>query len=132
MIWPQFWQPAACNTVQDTVGQNINYTEQNMTSPTKSVRLAPDLLEAVELRRKALGYKDLTAYIIGLIRYDLLVQGEHTLTLPYSQLPADEQDKINAKLLDLTKKGKGERGQLLKNIIKRMNEGDDPASAVAA
>lgn len=119
-------------TVHDTVGQTINNTEHNMTSPTKSVRLAPDLAAAVELRRKALGYKDLTAYIIGLIRYDLLVQGDHTLTLPYSQLPIDEQDKINAKLLGLTKKGKGERGQLLANIIKRMNEGSDPAMAVAA
>lgn len=103
-----------------------------MTSPTKSVRLAPDLASAVELRRKALGYRDLTAYIIGLIRYDLLVQGDHTLTLPYSQLPVEEQDKINAKLLDLTKKGKGERGQLLANIVKRISDGEDPASAAIA
>lgn len=103
-----------------------------MTSLKKSLRLTPDLQAASELRAKQLGYANWSAYIIGLLRYDLLVQGEHTLTLPYSHLPAEEQDRINAKLLDLTKKGKGERGQLLANIIKRINDGEPPAAAAVA
>lgn len=61
-----------------------------MSSPRKSLKLSPDLQEAADLRAKALGYRSWNAYVKGLIRYDLLVQGEHTLTLPYSNMPLEK------------------------------------------
>lgn len=85
--------------------------------PSRSLKLSPDLDEAIERRAKALGYPSLSAYLKGLARYDLLCQGPHTMTQPWASLPLVEQDKIDAKLLDYSKRGIGERGQLLKRII---------------
>ena len=92
-----------------------------MASHTRSTKLPACLAEAAELRAKALGYPSWNAYIKGLIRYDLLVQGDHTVTLPWARCALDVQDQIDAKLLTLTEKGKGERGQLLKRILKRVD-----------
>jgi len=88
-----------------------------MPSPTRTLRLPPDLADAAEIRAQALGYPNWTAYVKGLIRYDLLVQGEHTLTRPWADLPLTQQDKIDANLLSLTRRGKGERGQFLKHLL---------------
>lgn len=88
-----------------------------MASHTRSTKLPASLAEAAELRAKALGYPSWNAYIKGLIRYDLLVQGDHTITLPWARCPLDVQDQVDNKLLALTEKGKGERGQLLKRIM---------------
>lgn len=103
-----------------------------MSSPRKSLKLSPDLQEAADLRAQALGYRSWNAYVKGLLRYDMLVQGEHSLTLPYSNMPLERQDAIDRHVLELTKRGKGERGQLLKHILRRINEGEDPASAATA
>ncbi len=92
-----------------------------MASHTRSTKLPACLAEAAELRAKALGYPSWNAYIKGLIRYDLLVQGEHTVTLPWATCALDVQDQIDAKLLTLTEKGKGERGQLLTRIVKKFD-----------
>lgn len=88
-----------------------------MASITRSTKLPADLADVAEARAKALGYPSWNAYIKGLIRYDALCQGEHTITLPWAQLPLAEQDKIDAKLLKYTRHGVGERGQLLKRLI---------------
>jgi hypothetical protein len=88
-----------------------------MASITRSTKLPADLADIADTRAKALGYPSWNAYIKGLIRYDSLCQGPHTVTLPWSRLPLDEQDKIDAKLLTYTKKGIGERGQLLQRIM---------------
>lgn len=85
--------------------------------PSRSLKLSPDLDDAIERRAKTLGYPSLSAYLKGLARYDLLCQGPHTMTQPWASLPLVEQDKIDAKLCDLSKKGVGERGQLLKRIV---------------
>ena len=95
-----------------------------MASQTRSTKLPPDLAEVAELRAKALGYPSWNAYIKGLIRYDALVQGPHTMTQPWAALPLDQQDAIDAKLLRQTKAGVGERGQLLTRILERVA---DPA-----
>ncbi|WP_050025100.1 hypothetical protein [Verrucomicrobium sp. BvORR034] len=95
-----------------------------MSSKNRSTKLPPDLADAAELRAKALGYASWSAYIKALIRYDLVVQGHHTLTLPWSHQPPDRQDEIDAHLLTLTKRGAGERGQLLEHILERVR---DPA-----
>ena len=88
-----------------------------MASTTRSTKLPPDLAAVAEARAAALGYPSWNAYIKGLIRYDALVQGPHTITLPWAALPLAKQDSIDAKLLENTQRGIGERGQLLKRII---------------
>lgn len=90
-----------------------------------AVKLPPDLAEACETRAEALGYASLSAYLKGLIRYDLLVQGPHTITLPIAQLRPDKQDAVDAKLLRITKSGVGERGQLLTKLLEKVQ---NPAS----
>lgn len=85
--------------------------------PTTTLKTSPDLRKAIEIRAAALGYHSISAYIKGLARYDMMVQGPHTLTLPYSTLPLPEQDEIDAKMLRLSEAGVGERGQLLKRLI---------------
>lgn len=100
-----------------------------MASQARSTKLPADLAEAAELRARTLGYVSWNAYIKGLIRYDLLVQGPHTVTLPISQLRPEEQDKVDSELLDRAKSGIGARGQLLENIVQRI-AGADRAEAV--
>jgi len=88
-----------------------------MASSVRSLKLPPDLLDVAEKRAIALGYPSWSAYVKGLIRYDALCQGPHSITLPWANLPLPEQDKIDAKLLKLTQDGVGVRGQLLKRIL---------------
>lgn len=90
-----------------------------MASASRSLKLPPDLAEVAELRAKQLGYPSWNAYVKGLIRYDAMVQGSHDVTLPLSRLSPVEQDKIDARLLDNTKRGVGERGQFLKRLLGR-------------
>jgi len=85
-----------------------------------AAKLPPDLSDAAAMRAESLGYSSLSAYLKALIRYDLLVQGPHTVTLPISHLRPEKQDAIDAKLLEYTKSGVGERGQLLAKILERV------------
>ena len=88
-----------------------------MASSTRSLKLPPDLLDVAEKRARLLGYPSWSAYVKGLIRYDALCQGPHSITLPWANLPLVEQDRVDAKLLKLTESGVGVRGQLLKRIL---------------
>jgi hypothetical protein len=94
-----------------------------MASQTRSTKLPAALAEGAEHRAKKLGYPSWNAYIKGLIRYDLLVQGEHTITLPWAALALDKQDKIDLRLLELTQRGVGQRGQLLSRVMERITKG---------
>jgi hypothetical protein len=91
-----------------------------MSSQTRSTRLPFDLAEAAELRSRHLGYPSWNAYVKALIRYDLMVQGEHSVTLPISRMRPEEQDRIDAELLARAKEGKGVRGQWLEHAIRRI------------
>lgn len=88
-----------------------------MASKVCTFRLPAALEEAAKLRCNALGYKDITSLIKGLLRYDILVQGPHSVTLPISERSLAEQDAFDVKLLALAKQGRGERGQLLARIV---------------
>ena len=90
-----------------------------MASSPHSLKLPPDLAEVGKLRAQQLGYPSWGAYIKGLIRYDAMVQGEHSITQPLASLPAAEQDQLDAKLLANTKRGVGERGQFLARLIEK-------------
>lgn len=91
-----------------------------MASITRTVKVSPDLDEAIRIRAAALGYTSDAAYIKGLMRYDMMVQGEHSLTRPYSHLRLEEQDKIDAKVLSLTREGVGVRGRWLEATIEEI------------
>jgi hypothetical protein len=93
-----------------------------MASSPLSLKLPPDLAETAKLRAKQLKYPSVNAYLKGLIRYDALVQGEHTITLPIAALPFTEQDAMDAKLLQNTKNGVGERGQFLTKLLGKLKE----------
>ncbi len=99
-----------------------------MASRPHTVKFPPDLFEVMTLRAKSLGYRTPADYVRALVRYDALVQGGHDVTLPMSHLPDDEQDRIDAQLLELTKRGTGKRGQLLSKLIERVtNAGKSPS-----
>ena len=96
-----------------------------MASSPLSLKLPPDLAETAKLRAKQLKYPSVNAYLKGLIRYDALVQGEHSITLPIAALPGSEQDVMDAKLLQNTKNGVGERGQFLTKLLGKLKDKRD-------
>lgn len=102
-----------------------------MRSKNITVRTPHRLLDALTSRAEALGYETLTAYFLGLARYDLMVQGEHVLTEPWSHLSLSKQDAIDERLAALTEQGKGERGQLLARLIERAKTPDSTGIADA-
>ena len=93
-----------------------------MASNPVSIKLPATLREVSDLRAKQLGYASWGAYIKGLIRYDAMVQGDHPVTLPFAGMSAPEQDAIDAKLLENTQRGIGERGQFLARLMQRQKK----------
>ena len=85
-----------------------------------TAKFSLDLNEVMIARSAALGYRSVSAYLKGLVRYVALVQGPHSITLPMSNLPDAAQDKIDGPLLTVTKRGVGERGQLLSRLLERV------------
>jgi hypothetical protein len=101
-----------------------------MASAKDSLKLSASLKAAADLRAKRLGYRSRSDYIRNLMRYDMLVQGGHDVTLPLSKLEPAVQDRIDAELLSLTERGEGQRGQLLARLIERVvTAGADPNGA---
>lgn len=90
-----------------------------MRTKNVTVRTPNALLEVLTLRAEQTGYPSLTAYFLGLARYDLMVQGAHEITQPWSELTLSKQDQIDDHLCRLFKHSKGERGQLLSRLIER-------------
>ena len=101
-----------------------------MPSKTRSTKLPHDLADAAEMRSQQLGYPSWNAYIKGLIRYDLMVQGGHSVTLPIGRMRPEEQDKIDTELFERTREGKGIRGQWLENAIRRIAGTSSPERVV--
>lgn len=102
-----------------------------MASLARSCKLPPDLAEAAELRARALGYRSWNAYVLSLIRYDLMVQGPHPVTLPISNMRDEDRDAVDSALLAATKDGIGQRGQLLSRILERVQRPEDVGPALA-
>ena len=94
-----------------------------MASIKFSFKLPPLLNDAVLIRWTRLRYQSLSAYIIGLIRFDLMVQGEHPVSLPIAQSRAEERDKVDAELLEITKSGIGIRGSYIGGLLKDISKG---------
>jgi hypothetical protein len=99
-----------------------------MAAITRSTKFSPALSEASELRARNLGYPSWNAYIKALVRYDLMIQGEHTVTRPISHLRPIQQDSVDGELLGLTRAGTGVRGQWLEHAIARIVSSEQSAS----
>jgi hypothetical protein len=100
-----------------------------MANSRRSINLPPSLADAAEERARELGYPSLNAYFKALIRYDLLVAGDHSVTQPVAELPAHVQDRFDDTLIKNWKDGVRERGSYLKWCIRQMveeAEGADP------
>lgn len=102
-----------------------------MRSKAQSIRIPSCLTDQLEARAAALGYPSVSAYFLGLARYDFLVQGPHALTVPWSHLSIQKQDAIDDNLSKLLDDGKGQRGQLLTRLIERASNPDSAGIAAA-
>ena len=78
-----------------------------------------EIWRLVDVRWKELGYRSLSAYITGLIRYDLLVSG------PHSSITADCRSKLQRKLTrkTLADRRKGRRRKILLDHLIEEAEG---------
>jgi hypothetical protein len=75
-----------------------------------------DLWQYVDLRWRELGYESFSAYITGLIRYDLLVGGPHHSST--GDCRSRKQRALTQKTLTATRKGE-KRKTLLDHLIER-------------
>ena len=91
-----------------------------MGSQNKSLKLSGALVEIAETLAARNGYPSWNAYVKGLMRFDALVQKEHTLTLPWAKTSDDEQGRIDEYLLSLVRSGEGVKGQYLENKIREI------------
>ncbi len=80
-----YLQTTAARSRHDLPLPPLSAVAERITFPFEIWRL-------VEVRWKELGYRSLSAYITGLIRYDLLVSG------PHSSMTADCRSKLQRKL----------------------------------
>jgi hypothetical protein len=78
-----------------------------------------DIWRLADLRWSDLGYRSFSAYITGLIRYDLLVSG------PHSSITADCRSKLQRKLTrkTLADRRKGRRRKILLDHLIEKREG---------
>ena len=102
-----------------------------MRSKAQSIRIPSCLTDLLTARAEALGYPSVSAYFMGLARYDCMVQGPHDLTVPWSHLSTQRQDAIDDHLARLLNHGRGERGQLLARLIERAKNPDSAGIAEA-
>jgi hypothetical protein len=87
-----------------------------LSAVAKRVTIPYDIWRLADVRWQDLGYRSLSAYVTGLIRYDLLVSG------PHSTITADCRSKIQRALTrkTLAARRKGDRRKiLLDHLIER-------------
>jgi hypothetical protein len=94
-----------------------------MASPKVTIKVPPSLADALDIRWVRLKYQSLSAYIVGLIRFDLMVQGEHPVSLPIAQSRPEDRDKVDEELLEITKTGIGIRGAFVAGLLKDISKG---------
>ena len=87
-----------------------------MSAVAERVTFPADIWELADARWQALGYRSLSAYITGLIRYDLLVGGPHAYGT--GDIRSKTQRAITRKTVAARRKG-GKRKILLDHMIER-------------
>jgi hypothetical protein len=91
-----------------------------MASVTITLKVPALLLQALRARSATLGFKSLAGYILSLVRYDIICQGEHTITAGFARATGHVRDKIDGWLLRLAERGVGKRGVLLNHLVERI------------
>jgi hypothetical protein len=76
-------------------------------SQTRTYRISHDLAEAMDILAKEIGFASGGALLKSLIRYAVLTGAKHSVSLPWSLLTPEQQDKLDAILLEWRKQGKG-------------------------
>lgn len=76
------------------------------------------LNEIVKTRWSELGYRSFSGYLVGLIRYDLLIGGKHTLTAQMGSDAPDIQDAIDREIATTYRAG-GTKSTYLDHLIDR-------------
>src|SRR5439155_840264 len=74
-----------------------------LSAVAERVTFPSEIWRLVDVRWKELGYRSLSAYITGLIRYDLLVSG------PHSSITADCRSKVERSVASNTFTARSER-----------------------
>lgn len=85
-------------------------------SLSRTLKVPVDLADVADIRARELGYPSWGAYVKALIRFDSLCGSSHTVTVPWSKLPFNEQDQIDAKLKKRRIEGKGMTSQEAKDL----------------
>lgn len=91
-----------------------------MASIPITLKVPARIHQALKTRSQKLGFKSFAAYFLSLGRYDIICQGEHTITAGIARATGHVRDKIDAWLLRLAERGVGKRGVLLHHIVERM------------
>jgi hypothetical protein len=85
-------------------------------TPTK-FRLPTALQECADARWKETGYESLSEYVLGLLRYDLLVRRAHATTANLARLSRAEQDKVDDEIATMFAKGETLAGSMFEALI---------------
>lgn len=93
---------------------------EHVSNPRRSLNLSAALAEAADERFEELGYPNLNAYFKALLRYDLLVSGDHSVTKPVAAMSPAAQDRFDERILANRENGEKERGSYLKWLIREM------------
>ncbi len=103
--------------LQDVAARSRHDLPVQLSAVPDRVTFPFDIWKLVDVRWQALGYPSFSAYITGLIRYDLLVGGPHSSTTadPRSKL----QRKLTRKTLAAHRRG-GRRKILLDHLIEEV------------
>jgi len=88
------------------------------------------ILDAVKKRAKQLGYQSLTAYIVGLIRYDLMIGKDHPATVEISRQREEDQDAIDDELVRMYESGESLKRPVFRKHHPRSGEGRRELSGV--
>jgi hypothetical protein len=102
-----------------------------MAGKVRSIRASEAFWEIMEIRAKAAGYESVNAFMIGLGRFEAMIQKPHPMTAPLAKKSTLEQAKLDADLLKIVKRGKPLKGSLFEHIVQRMKEGEEVDKAIA-
>ena len=94
-----------------------SYSQAPMRSTPAKFRLPLALEESAKARCKEAGYANLSEYILGLLRYDLLTRRPHETTAALSKLGRAEQDKIDDEIATMFKSGESLGGSWFENRL---------------
>lgn len=86
------------------------------TNPLK-FRCPFPLYSRLKARAKELGYRSVTAYILGLIRYDFLTRKPHSATIGIECLTRPQQDKADDEIARMFDSGETLNGSYFERIM---------------